>query len=125
MGSETDGVANHELRKSTLVSGLDSSQSSRRLDLAGSSATRPGSARELAPSEAARLVGDEVSAVLEAAHVAAAQIRTRAHGVITEAQQKLFECRRALDELSDQLNELTVGPGATRVSTAPSPKPLG
>jgi hypothetical protein len=125
MESETDGVANHELRKSTLTSGLDSSPGSRRLDLAGSSPGRSSSARELAPSEAAKLVGDEVGAVLEAAHVAAAQIRTRAHGAITEAQQKLIECRRALDELSDQLNELTASPGATRVSPPSSPKPLG
>ena len=125
MESETDGMANHELRKSTLVSGLDSSPGSRRLDLAGSPPGRSSSARELAPSEAAKLVGDEVGAVLEAAHVAAAQIRTRAHGAITEAQQKLIECRQALDELADKLNELSVSPSATRVSTPSLPKPLG
>ena len=70
------------------------------------------------------MVGDEVGAVLEAAQVAAAQIRTNAHAVVTDAQQKLIECRRALDELADQLNELTVSPGVARRSPT-SPKPLG
>ncbi len=123
MEPETDRVLDHELRKSTLSAGLDPSSGSRRLDLAASSPTHPSSARQLAPSEAAKMVGDEVGAVLEAAHVAAAQIRTRAHGVVTEAQQKLIECRRALDELAEQLNELTVSPGVARLSPTPPPKP--
>jgi hypothetical protein len=123
MEPETDRVPDHEPRESTLSGGFDPSSGSRRLDLAGSSTTHPSNARQLAPSEAAKMVGDEVGAVLEAAHVAAAQIRTKAHSVVTEAQQKLIECRRALDELADQLNELTVSPGVARLSPTPPPKP--
>ena len=122
MEAETERAPDHDARRNALASDLSSTPDLRLRDRPAASTTHPSAAGRLAPSESARLVGDEVAGILEAANVAAAQIRTKAHRAVTEAQQKLIEARRALDELSDQLNELTVGPGATRTSPPSTPK---
>src|SRR5712691_9261984 len=124
MEAETERSLDHDARRTALVSSdLSSTPDLRLRDRPAASTTHPSAAGRLAPGESARLVGDEVAGILEAANVAAAQIRTKAHRVVAEAQQKLTEARRVLGELSDQLNEITASAGVARPSPSSPPRP--
>lgn len=74
------------------------------------------------PSTLAMLVGEEVASVLQAAQVAASQIRSKARAVAGEMQREIDQFQRTLARLAVQMDELVmrIEPGA---SVAPSSGP--
>ncbi len=72
------------------------------------------------PGSAARLVGDEVTAVLEAAEVAARSIRARARDVAAEVQRQIRDMQGTLARLALEIGNLlkTIDDGAQQVTTS-------
>jgi len=73
-------------------------------------------------STLATLVGEEVASVLEAAQVAAAQIRSKAEDVAADVQRRISEMQSALAQLSAEMTDLMTRT-AERVPFVPGPEP--
>jgi len=73
-------------------------------------------------STLATLVGEEVASVLEAAQVAAAQIRSKAEDVAADVQGRISEMQSALAQLSAEMTDLMTRT-AERVPFVPGPEP--
>ncbi len=75
-------------------------------------------------STLATLVGEEVASVLEAAQVAAAQIRSKAEDVAADVQGRISEMQSALAQLSAEMTDLMTRT-AERVPLVPGPERTG
>jgi len=69
----------------------------------------------------ATLVGEDVASVLEAAQVAAGQIRSKAEEVAADAQRRISEMQSALAQLSAEMSDLMTRT-AERVPFVPGPE---
>ena len=75
-------------------------------------------------STLATLVGEEVASVLEAAQVAAAEIRSKAEDLAADAQRRISEMQSALAQMSAEMTDLMMRT-AERVPFAPGPERTG